>query len=307
MTTQEYLAGVHKVHGERYDYSRLVYRNKRSKVEIVCREHGPFWQNAAAHKLGQNCPKCAYRESISTTEEFIKKAKKIHGDRYDYSKGAYTGWNNKVTICCQTHGDFNQTPNNHLHGFGCQTCGYVGIPPRSKCKSTEKFIVQARRLHGDRYEYDRLGYTYSLKSVTITCKVHGDFKQLASNHLRGSGCPKCSNRYYSWGEDMIRKCLDMWGWQYKPQKCFSGLINPKSGRHLRYDFCIEDRKLLIEFDGAQHYKILAGKKPEDLERIRSLDKLKDQWAVDNGYQIVRVPFFANDVETFLKGKINAKT
>ena len=160
---------------------------------------------------------------------------------------------------------------------------------------------EAKRLHGNRYTYDRLGYTYALEPVIITCGVHGDFQQLASNHLRGAGCPKCSNRYYSWGEEKVKDCLDEWGWNYKAQKCFPGLINPKSGRYLRYDFCVEDRKLIIEFDGAQHYKVLTGKKPEDLERIRGLDKLKDNWAADKGYQMIRVPFF---VATFLKEKTN---
>jgi len=266
-----------------------------------------FWQLPSCHRVGQNCPKCARKEATSTTEKFIEKARKKHGDLYDYSNVVYrTTTLDKVTILCPVHGGFEMTPNNHLNGCGCPKCGIVQRSDKKR-KSPEDFIIEARRLHGDRYGYDRLGYTYSLKSVTITCKVHGDFKQLASNHLRGAGCPKCFSRYYSWGEEEVRKCLEAWSWKYKPQKCFPGLINPKSGRHLRYDFCVEGMKLLIEFDGAQHYKVLTGKKPEDLERIRSLDKLKDQWAEDNGYQMVRIPFFINDVKAFLKEKTSAKT
>ena len=128
MTTQEYLAAVRKIHGGRYDYSKVVYKNKRSKVEIVCREHGVFWQVAYAHKRGDNCPQCALRERTSTTEKFVKKAQRVHGERYDYSKVVYLNASfDKVVIVCREDGEFTVTPNNHLHGFNCPKCGVEAI------------------------------------------------------------------------------------------------------------------------------------------------------------------------------------
>lgn len=105
-------------HGYKYDYSRMVYINNKTKICIICKEHGEFWQTPSDHKKGYGCVKC----SNMTTEKFISKAKSIHGDLYDYSKTRYTTNQSETYIICSIHGEFLQTPNIHLRGSGCPKC-----------------------------------------------------------------------------------------------------------------------------------------------------------------------------------------
>ena len=113
-------------HGNKYDYSKVEYINAITKVIIICPEHGEFLQTPHAHLKGQGCPQCAkisrIKQKTSNTNNFIEKAKKIHGDKYDYSKVKYKLQNEKVTIICPEHGEFLQTPHNHLSGYGCPEC-----------------------------------------------------------------------------------------------------------------------------------------------------------------------------------------
>ena len=121
-TTDEFIAKAKKIHGDKYDYSKVKYIDTKSKVCVVCPEHGEFWQTPHNHLSGQGCPKCGVEKQTSTKEEFIKKAKEIHGDKYDYSKVDYSNAHTKVCIICPNHGEFWQTPNNHLRGHGCPKC-----------------------------------------------------------------------------------------------------------------------------------------------------------------------------------------
>ena len=104
-----------------YDYSKVDFNNSNEKVCIICPIHGEFWQTANYHMYGGNCPKCTGGVRLSK-EDFIKKAKAIHGDKYDYTKVIYKNYSTKVEIVCKEHGSFLQTPNNHLFGAGCPTC-----------------------------------------------------------------------------------------------------------------------------------------------------------------------------------------
>ena len=127
LTKDEFVKNARDVHGGKYDYSQAVYVNGKTKVCIVCPTHGEFFQTPNAHiSLRQGCPKCA-NERIgdylrSSTEEFIEKAREVHGDKYDYSRAEYCGNKKRVRIICPTHGEFMQTPNSHLSGEGCKLC-----------------------------------------------------------------------------------------------------------------------------------------------------------------------------------------
>ena len=110
------------MHGDKYDYSKVIYRNNKTKVCIICPEHGEFWQRPDKHLYAKRgCPVCGKTQKL-TTEEFIEKAKQVHGDKYDYSKCEYKTTEKKVTIICKTHGEFKQTPHSHLQGQGCPVC-----------------------------------------------------------------------------------------------------------------------------------------------------------------------------------------
>lgn len=132
-----------------------------------------------------------------TTEEFIKRSKIIHGDKYDYSKAIYVNQATKVIITCPIHGDFEQHPANHyLKGTNCPKCGTEAMVAKQK-KTLEQFIAEASSLHDSFYTYEKVIYKSARKPVTITCPEHGDFEQLPTNHLKGVGCPSCHGGTYN--------------------------------------------------------------------------------------------------------------
>ena len=129
-----------------------------------------------------------------TTEEFIIEANRIHSELYDYSKVAYKSTHDKVIIRCRTHGDFMQSPANHLRNQGCVKCADAknGISQR---KSTEQFIKDAKEIFNEEYLYDKTKYTTNETEVIITCRIHGDFKKIPAKHLFSKqGCPKCGDK-----------------------------------------------------------------------------------------------------------------
>ena len=126
LTREQFIGKSQKVHGNKYDYSKVEYINNRTKVCIICPIHGEFWQTPAMHLQGQGCSKCKGNKlsmrQLSNVDEFIEKAKKLHGDRYDYSRVTYVNGSTEVRIVCPIHGEFLQTPNSHLQGHGCPNC-----------------------------------------------------------------------------------------------------------------------------------------------------------------------------------------
>lgn len=185
ITTQVFVTRSSIRHYNRYDYSLVQYVNAHTPVCIICPEHGEFWQKPANHMLGNGCPSC-FGTPKSNTEEFIRKAREVYGDRYDYSKVVYVGNKDKVCIICPEHGEFWMSPNNHLRGHRCPGC--YGTPK----KTTEEFIKLARNVHGDKYDYSKVKYDGLARKVRIICPEHGEFWQGAAVHLNGNGCSKCS-------------------------------------------------------------------------------------------------------------------
>lgn len=131
-----------------------------------------------------------------TYYEFLRRANKIHGDRYNYACSVYINSQTSIAIQCMKHGYFNQRPNNHLSGKGCPSCG---IESRSKKRqqSFTDFICKANTIHGDLYIYNRASFVKFTSNTTITCIIHGDFEQTPKNHCSGQHCPACSKNTYS--------------------------------------------------------------------------------------------------------------
>ena len=178
------------VHGDKYDYSKVDFIKTTIKVCIICPEHGEFYQEPHAHIKGQGCPKCGIiKRSINktnTTEQFIEKAKSVHGDKYNYENVKYVNTKTKVEIICPLHGPFSQEPHNHLQGYGCPTCGNELKGSTTKI-TMDDFIKRANKIHNFKYKYDKV----NRQPVTITCIEHGNFTQKPTNHLDGCGCQKC--------------------------------------------------------------------------------------------------------------------
>lgn len=181
-TTGIFIEKAKAVHDDKYDYIRVDYKNSKTKVKIICKEHGEFFQIPAKHLFGNGCPKCSFNKT--DTKEFITKARKIHGNRYDYSKVDYKKHNINVTIICKKHGEFLQTPNNHLKN-NCPKCSQVHK------HSIKEFINKAKEVHKNRYIYNMVNYKNSKTKITIVCRRHGEFSQTPNSHLVGRGCPKC--------------------------------------------------------------------------------------------------------------------
>jgi len=123
MPINEFTKRANRKHNNLYDYSKVIYINARTKVIIICPIHGEFEQDPYSHLKGHGCSKCAFElvsnGRKSNTKEFINRANIIHNFKYDYSKTIYTFALEKLTIICPIHGEFYQTPDNHLHGKGC--------------------------------------------------------------------------------------------------------------------------------------------------------------------------------------------
>ena len=187
--TEEFISKAKKIHGDKYDYSEVDYKNNATPVKIICPIHGGFWQIPSSHLSGKGCAKCSGRAK-SNTEEFISKAKKIHGNKYDYSKTVYNKALEKVKIICPVHGEFWQTPAGHLRGLGCFKCGREESANKQR-KKTSVFIEDAKKIHGDKYNYSKVEYNNKDSKVCIICPEHGEFWQSPNNHLRGNGCPQC--------------------------------------------------------------------------------------------------------------------
>ena len=126
-----------------------------------------------------------------TTEEFIQKAKAVHGNKYDYSKVEYVNTKTKVCIICPEHGEFWQTPEKHLKGQGCSKCRYLSISKRFS-QGREKFIEKANVVHHNYYDYSEVDYVNGHTHVKIICPMHGIFFQDPASHLSGCRCPKCA-------------------------------------------------------------------------------------------------------------------
>ena len=228
LTQEEFLTKAHEIHGDKYDYSKVDYVNTNTKVCIICPKHGEFWQRPGAHLSGAGCPSCWEERKgqslYSNTEEFIKKARKVHGDKYDYSKVDYERSRKKVCIICPKHGEFWQTPNDHLCGGGCHECSKIIIGQKHTLP-TEEFIRRAREVHGDKYIYDKTD-TFDRDEkgrVLITCPIHGDFRQTMANHLFGKGCHKCaaiskSEKHRLTQEEVIAKFREKHGDRFNYEK-----------------------------------------------------------------------------------------
>jgi hypothetical protein len=172
-------------HGNKYDYSKTVYINGKTKIIIICPTHREFSQLPAEHirKNASGCPKCKGKNK--TTEEFIIEAIGVHGNTYDYSKSIYVKSNIKLTIICKVHGEFVMRPNDHLSSNqGCPKC-------KGKHKTTLDFIQEAISIHGNTYDYSKSVYSGAKMKLTIVCVTHGEFQQIPNAHLYGQGCPDC--------------------------------------------------------------------------------------------------------------------
>lgn len=185
---QQVIKKFRMVHQNKYDYSKMEYHNAHKKICIICKNHGEFWQTPTHHQDGMGCPHCAWNPP-RTQEDILLEFKRKHGNFYDYSKTIYLKKKSKVIIICPIHGQFEQTPDDHIKS-GCRRCGYIKTG-KAKKLTRDEVINKFKHRHGNFYDYSKFRYEISTEKSIIICPFHGEFKQNSNSHLSGRGCPKC--------------------------------------------------------------------------------------------------------------------
>lgn len=202
MKKEDFVQKAKAVHGDKFDYSLVPDEFVAlDKITIHCKIHGNYLQRPHNHLNGKKCKKCAdietsYARTKVAKDSFIERALLVHGMSYDYSKFVWHGNHKHSTFICKRHGEFTQSPSNHLAGKGCNLCATEN---RVKALSftLDEFVSAARVIHQDYYDYSKVQYVNSQTKVIITCPTHGDFKQIPNSHLSGSGCPSCNKVGFS--------------------------------------------------------------------------------------------------------------
>lgn len=282
-TTEDFIKEAKKVHGNKYDYSKVKYTNNHTKVCIICKKHGEFHQLPSNHLKGQGCKECK-RETLrimksKTKEEFINEANLIHNNKYDYSKVNYINNHIKVSIICPEHGVFMQSPRVHLRGNGCSQCSH------NKKLTKEEFRNIGNLIHNNKYDYSKVNYINANTKVCIICPEHGEFWQTPHNHTNSKkpqGCPICRISKMERDLGNYFKRLKI---MFQRQKKFEWL-----GRQ-SLDFYLPDYNVAIECQGIQHFEErehFGGKQSFD-ERVKR-DNLKKNLCLKHN---IRLLYYAN--------------
>lgn len=206
-TTEQFIKEGKLKHGNKFSYEKTNYCGAKEKLIITCKIHGDNVIAPNSHINGIGCSECSQlsrsKNKTKDVNYFIKKAKEIHGDFYNYDKVEYKKAKISVIITCPKHGDFNQTPGNHIHQkVGCLKCGH-DISNDSRRLDNEIFIDRAKEIHNERYDYSLVEYKNNSTKVSIICKDHGIFKQCFNGHiLQGQGCRKCASNSTSKSEKL---------------------------------------------------------------------------------------------------------
>lgn len=271
-----------RIHGTKYDYSKINYINNRTQVCIICPEHGEFWQEPSVHLSGGGCPKCVGKHHY-TQKEIIEKFREVHGNKYDYSRVVFKTIYDKVCIICHEkdefgneHGEFWQTPKNHFK-YGCKKCA-------NNFLDEERFLKKSKLIHGDKYDYSKVKFVNTKTKVIITCPEHGDFLQEPNSHMSGKGCPLCKTSHLEREMDKYLKNANV---QYKYQYHNKEIFGQQS-----LDFYIPSLNIAIECQGEQHYISNFFKSKgidyaeEHLEYIQNLDFRKRQLCKENGIELI---------------------
>lgn len=270
-TTEQFIEEAKQIWGDKYDYSLTEYKGALKKLKIIYDEI-VFEQTAIQHLKGVS------PENTLTKDNFIRKAKLKHGDKYDYSQVKFINGNTAVMIGYKGI-YYLQKPYHHLSG-NCPENINLAVK-----KTLKQFVTEANAVHDFKYRYDESVYISNQTKVIITCPVHGNFSQRPLSHIQGNGCPNCNE---SKGEKEIAKFLDKFGIFYERQKKFHDCRN---AFELPFDFYIPSARTCIEFDGKQHFEpseLFGGLKA--FESLKINDKIKEDYCEDNYIDLIRIKY-----------------
>lgn len=286
MSEQEFIEKARAKFGNRFDYSLVKITGNQTKVKIICPIHGVIEQTPYNHlKYKSGCYKCSGLTGY-TTEDFIRISKEQNGDCYDYSLTEYKGSLEEVTLICRKHGPFKVGAGNHLHhGIGCRICNLGS-------RSTEEFIEDARKVHGDRYDYSKSVYVGIEKPIIVTCPKHGDFETTPHEHLRGGNCPKCS---MSRGEERIELYLQRHNIKHKQWEDIKTPLATGPKKLFNVDFVLTDEKdnikIIIEYNGKQHYESVSYMGGDDnFAAQQARDAALRRYCETEGIRLLEIPY-----------------
>ncbi len=277
LTKEEFIEKAKNIHGNKYNYSKIEYKNLQTKIIINCPKHGDFEQIPHKHIYRQQgCPKCGI---ISRAEkrnlgknEFIKRSIKVHGNKYNYSKIEYKNKIEKVCIICPEHGEFWQVPENHYRlKAGCPICAGNG-------KFTFKnFQEIANKIHNNKYSYDKNTFKNMYDKIIINCPKHGDFEQAVYHHIyEKNGCPICAG---SNAQNEISEFIENLG--FKVIKNSRSIIPPQE-----LDIFIPNKNIAIEYDGLYwHSEQILSKRVEDPKKYHLI---KSEKCKENGIRLIHI-------------------
>ena len=284
-------------YGRIYNYDKVDYKGLDTLVTITCPIHGDFEVTPHTHlrPSSNGCTKC-YNNRTEKKEEYIKKAREKHGDKFGYEELDMNL--EKNNFYCREHGKiFQQETRNHLRYNGCPDC-----IKKNLSLSQEEFIKRGILKHGDKITYDKVNLIKLDIPVILTCKEHGDFEKLPYDFIRpfikdgdNNGCPVCSS---SKGEQEVFKILRDLEIDFIREYKIPNF-------NYRYDFYIPNINVLIEYHGEQHYKS---------NNFYNYDKKNDIIKADLGktykYDILNISYKDKDVKKtivdFLKNYIRFK-
>lgn len=306
LTTDEFIRRAKDVWGDRYTYDKTVYTTNKAKVIVTCPKHGDFKAIAYDFLQGHGCYDCGVdtvtMKRRTSQEDFIAKCKAVHGEKYDYSQTVYQGKRKRVTIICREHGPFKQWPNNHLNGEGCKWCKR-DMQKDLFSMGRDEFIIKARAVHGDRYDYSKVAYVNNKTNVTVICPDHGPFEVMPQDHInKGNGCPICQT---SKGETAIHVWLDAHGIKHEWHKPIHTPMAIGKRKKFVADFYIVSLNLIIEYNGEQHYKAKkewGGEKQLQWQQAR--DAALRRYCEEKKIRLLEIPYTDFDrIEEILENEL----
>ena len=249
-TTESIKLKFIKKHKKLWDYSRLVYVDSNTKVEIGCDLHGWFWMLPTMHTQGQGCEKCGIikrSDKLRTNkEDLINNLTDKYVELLDFSKSKYVDLYTNIEVICDKHGKFLQKPYLLLKSNGCKKCIQENKKYWNKISERDSIEI-ANKVHDFKYKYDDIKFNKVTDKVVIECKKHGKYKQIWHEHYKyGKGCPKCVH-HISKPEIQIQDFLKNLNIEIQTNK--RGIIGRKE-----LDIHIPELKKAIEFNGLYwHY------------------------------------------------------
>ena len=261
------------------------YTNLHNKYIYICPKHGEYEQSWGVHKNGHLCKKCSLDKiSAKFSKGYYTYLEECKEKGYDLPIEDYINAHTKIKHKCDKGHIYEQKPNSHLHGEGCSVCGN-SLKTGRQSKSPKKYIQECREKGLDLPIESYANCKTRIKHKCSKGHIYSQSPDMHTTPNRLNGCPVCNESH---GERFIRNYLDKNNIKYIPQKKFNNL---KDKQLLSYDFYLPDYKILIEYQGKQHYEsfeYFGGK--DKFRKQQYHDKLKREYANDNGYRLLELHY-----------------